>query len=132
MDRAALLESYVGAGRGRRFRFGRHDCALWTAGWVKAATGRDLRRELGIGRYEGRHQGAALLAAAGYGSLAEACRALLPEVAVLRARPGDLALLPVAGEGAMGIVAGEHVYVLRPEGLGVIALTAAEAAFRVE
>jgi hypothetical protein len=121
------LEEYLAARRDRRFRFGRFDCALFACQWVRLATGRDLRREYGVGRYEGQHQGLALLRAAGFETPVDLARAVLPEVPVLHARVGDLA---VVGD-ALGIVGGSVVYVVRPVGWGTVPLTAARAALRV-
>ena len=121
------LEAYLAARRHRQFRIGRYDCALFACQWVRAATGRDLRREFGVGRYEGPRQGLEMLRAAGFETPVDLARAALPEVAVLRARPGDLAVV----DGALGIVGGPVVYLVRAVGWGTVPLTAAGTVFRV-
>jgi hypothetical protein len=118
------LREYLEACRARPFKFGRHDCALFAARWVEARTGRDL--SLGI-EYRSARAGRAALKAAGFDSPAAVAAAHLDEVPVAFAAPGDVALI---GD-AMGIVAGERVAVLKREGLGWVALTEADRAFRV-
>lgn len=122
--RLALLIAHAGAARTRRFRYGRHDCALFAAGWVRLVTGRDLTPGW---RYTSLRDGRAQLLAAGHADHIALAAAHLPEIAPARAGIGDLA---VVGR-ALGIVAGETIYVLQSRGLASLPLTAASRAFRV-
>lgn len=118
------LHEYIRANRARRFRYGRHDCALFAAGWVIASGGPDLT--LGI-TYASLTDGLAQLRARGFSDHVAVAAAHLPAVPVLRARAGDLAEI----DGALGIVTGETVAVLARNGVGVRPLTDARRAFRV-
>jgi hypothetical protein len=118
------LHEYLDECREKPFAWGRHDCALFAAQWVKLATGKSLT--MGI-RYRSERAGRKALAGAGYDAPVDVAAAHLQEVHPAFARPGDVALI---GD-AMGIVAGERVAVLRPEGLGWVPLTDATRAFRV-
>lgn len=127
MSRLKKLIAYAGAARARRFRYGRHDCALFAAGWLREIgnpDGMDLAAF--VGPYRTLRAGAEGLRDAGYADHIDACARWLPEVPVARAQVGDIA---VVGR-ALGIVAGETVYVLRPRGLAQVPLTAATRVFR--
>jgi hypothetical protein len=119
------LAAYLRAAAARPFRYGRHDCTTFAAGWVKARTGRDLMDGMSYATLRG---GRALLAAQGFATQADAAAASLAEIEPLRARVGDVAEV----DGALGIVAGETVALLRrPAGLVHRPLTDARRAFRV-
>jgi len=120
------LGVYLQGASGRSFRYGRHDCVTFAAGWVLARTGRDLIAGLDYGNLR---EGRAILAAMGHDGLADAARAVLPEIQRLRARPGDLALV----RGGFGIVTGPTIACLgRRRGLAHWPLSEADAVFRVE
>ena len=96
MGRAELLASYIQGVRRdwAGFRPGTMDCAHFTAGWVLAATGRDLATSW-RGSYSNLGDGYAALARAGFGI---ACQ-ILPQL-ISRAVPtlpmpslGDIAFL---------------------------------------
>jgi hypothetical protein len=119
------LAAYLRAAAPRSFRYGRHDCVTFAAGWVLARTGRDLLAGLD---YANLRDGRALLSAAGHGGLADAAGAVLPEIQRLRAQPGDLALVRCG----FGIVTGSTIACLgRRRGLTHWPLTDAAAVFRV-
>jgi hypothetical protein len=119
------LGEYLRAAGARPFRYGRHDCTTMCAGWVLARTGRDL---LDGWAYGSLREGQALLAARGHATQADAAAAVLPEIAPLMARVGDVAEV----DGALGIVTGDTVALLRrPAGLVHRPLTDALRAFRV-
>lgn len=111
----------------RRFRPGKHDCALFVAGAVKAMTGVDHARGW-RSKYRSMKRGQALLREKGFADHVAFVAAHYPEVAPIMARAGDIAVID---GGALGIVQGPNIYVLRPDGLGIVPLTAAERAFRV-
>lgn len=127
----AQLNDYIRSVHSARFQYGRHDCALFAAGWVKVKTGRDLT---GGASYASLREGVELLQARGYSDHVEAAAAVLQEIPVLSARLGDIAVLPGRRRiPILGIVTGERIAVLmRPKGGGFVPLTEAVRAFRVE
>lgn len=127
MDRLSLLITYAAEAGSRRFRPGRHDCALFAAGWVKIATGQDLARGW-RSRYRSLQRGEALLQEAGFADHVALAAAHLPEIAPAFAQIGDLAVLE---DNAFGIVAGEMIYCLRPDGLGLVPRGRMRRAFAV-
>jgi hypothetical protein len=127
MDRLSLLIAYAAEAGTRRFRPGRHDCALFAAGWVKAATGRDIARGW-RSRYRSLKRGQRLLEDAGFADHLAFAAAHLPEVAPAFAQIGDIAVLD---DSAFGIVAGEMIWCLRPDGLGLVPRGQMRRAFKV-
>jgi hypothetical protein len=119
------LDEYLVDFYARPFRYGEHDCALFAAGWVKARTGRDLAAGI---KYTSCKEGLRALRGLGFRRPADMAEAFLQEIPVAHARAGDLAVI----SGALGIVAGERIAVLRAEGLGWMTLLDADRAFRVE
>jgi hypothetical protein len=128
MDRLTLLIDYAAEAGQRQFRPGRHDCALFAAGWVKLATGRDLARGW-RSSYRSLSKGQHMLEDAGYADHVALAAAHLPEVAPAFAQIGDIAVLETQ---AFGIVAGEMIYCLRPEGLGLVPRGQMRRAFQLE
>ena len=127
MDRLSLLIAYTAEAGARPFRLGRHDCALFAAGWVKLATGRDLVRGW-CSTYRSLKRGQQLLEEAGFTDHVEFAAVHLPEIAPAFAQVGDLAVLE---DNAFGIVAGEMIYCLKPDGLGLVPRSAMHRAFQV-
>lgn len=118
------LREYLRAAETRPFRYGHWDCALFTAGWVREVTGRDLMR----GRaYASLREGREMLAALGYADHVEAAAAELPEIAVAMAQAGDIAALGPS----LGIVVGERIAFLGRHGLEYAPLLSADRAFMV-
>lgn len=124
------LLAYLDAARGRPFAWGSHDCALFAAGAVEAQTGEDIGARW-RGRYTTARGAARVLRAEGCDGLAAAAGASLAEIAPLAAGPGDVALVSGDHGEALGVVQGAAVYVVRPDGLGLVPLTAALRAWRV-
>lgn len=127
MDRLSMLIAYAADAGQRPFRPGHHDCALFAAGWVKLVTGRDLARGW-RSTYRSLRRGQQLLEEAGFADHVALAAAHLPEIAPAFAQVGDLAVLETQ---AFGIVAGEMIYCLRPEGLGLVPREAMRRAFAV-
>lgn len=124
------LTAYLRARAGQPYRPGRHDCALFAAGAVEAMTGVDLAR--GWRGYRTLAEGRRKLADGGHAGLGDLCAAHFEAVAPLKARPGDVALVPLPDGGeALGIVQGSAIYLVTPQGLGLLPLTAAARVFRV-
>jgi len=127
MDRLSMLIAYASEAGTRPFRPGRHDCALFAAGWVRIATGHDLARGW-RSRYRSLRRGQQLLEEAGFADHVALAAAHLPEIAPAFAQVGDLAALD---DSALGIVAGEMIYCLKPQGLGLVPRSTMRRAFQV-
>lgn len=127
MDRLSLLIAYAAEAGARAFRPGRHDCALFAAGWVKQVTGRDLARGW-RSTYRSLKRGQRLLQEAGFADHVALAAAHLPEIPPAFAQLGDLAVLD---DNAFGINAGEMIYCLKPQGLGLVPRGQMRRAFAV-
>ena len=127
MDQLSMLIAYAAEAGARPFRPGRHDCALFAAGWVKIATDQDLARGW-RSTYRSLKRGQQLLEEAGFADHVDFAAAHLPEVAPAFAQIGDLAVLD---DNAFGINAGEMIYCLKPQGLGLVPRGAMRRAFQV-
>ena len=127
MDRLRLLLDYVADAGVRPFRPGSHDCALFAAGWIKFVTGQDLARGW-RSRYRSLRGGQKLMEEAGFRDHIDFAAAHLPEIAPAFAQIGDLAVLQ---DNAFGIVAGEMIYCLKPQGLGLVPRGEMRRAFAV-
>lgn len=122
---AVMLSEYLAGAQAKTFRYGRHDCALFAARWVKACTGRDLT--LGI-RHASLREGIEQLRAAGFDDhIALAAAQLETRETPLLARKGDIAVI----HRSLGIVTGERVALLERKGLVYFPITAASKAFVV-
>ena len=126
----ARLVSYIADCRARPFAYGKHDCALFAAGAVQAMTGVDPA-DAWRGRYTTQRGGLRVLRRAGFRDHIEMVAVLFPETSVSAALPGDLAVIDTEDGRALGVIQGPAVYVLRPNGLGLVPGTAATRAFRV-
>jgi hypothetical protein len=119
------------------FAWGAHDCALFAAGAVQAITGLDIAAEW-RGRYTTARGAMRVLRRDGGDGLVGLAQARFDEIPVATAQVGDLAVLPSESDDrragfdhVLGVVIGEHIWVLRPDGLGAVGLLQAERAFAV-
>lgn len=128
-DWQARLTAYVVSMQGAGFEAGRLDCALFAAGAVEAMTGTDHAR--GYRGYRTVAGGYKRVKARGHADHVALVASRLKEVPPSFAQAGDLAVVPGEDGPALGIVQGEHVYVMRPDGLGLVSLLSVERAFRV-
>jgi hypothetical protein len=127
MERLSALIAYAADAGAQPFRPGRHDCALFAAGWVKVVTGQDFGRGW-RSTYRSLKRGQELLTDAGFADHVALAAAHLPEIAPAFAQIGDLAVLD---DSAFGIVAGEMIYCLKPQGLGLVPRRAMRRAFKI-
>ena len=127
MERLSMLITYASEAGQRPFCPGRHDCALFVAGWVKVVTGKDFARGW-RSTYRSLRRGQQLLATAGFADHVAFAAVHLHEISPAFAQVGDLAVLD---DQAFGIVAGEMIYCLRPEGLGLVPRGQMRRAFKV-
>ena len=129
-DWQARLVAYLHAARLRPFAYGRHDCCLFAADAVAAMTGVDIAAPW-RGRYTTLRGGIRVLRRSGHRDHVALAAAHFAEIPPLSAQPGDLAVLATQAGPALGVVQGEAVYVLGPQGLGLVSLLRAHRAFRV-
>lgn len=128
-DWKARLTAYLTQAAPRPYCLGQHDCALFAAGGVQAVTGLDPAAAW-RGTYATKAAGLTALRRAGHADHIAATAAALPEIHPALAAPGDIAVVTDGGAGALGIVQGEMVYVLREDGLGLVPRSAMTRAFR--
>ncbi|WP_132314284.1 DUF6950 family protein [Martelella mediterranea] len=114
------------------FAWGHDDCAVaLAAGAIEAMTGTDPAEPY-RGRYDDEDSARSLLAEMGHSGLDDLARSMLPETHISMARVGDIAFLKEGSEvGALGIVIGARILVLRPAGTGTVPLLTAQTAFKV-
>ena len=126
------LTAYLASIASAPFEAGRLDCALFTAGAVKAMTGVDHARGW-RGKYRSLAKGLKALEKAGHADHVALAASLYPEVPPIMAQEGDIAVVPADGEtgSALGIVQGPSIYVMSRAGLTLAPLTLATRAFRV-
>lgn len=112
------LQTHLHGLRLTPFRIGRHDCALFAAGCVEAMTGTDFAAPY-RGRYATLRGGLRVLRRDGFTDAVALAEHHLVEVHPAFAREGDVAVVPTDDGPALGIVAGDILYLLRPDGLGI-------------
>jgi hypothetical protein len=114
------------------FAWGTHDCCQTARAGVRAITGRDLGRGLGLRRYRTALGAAKQLARLG-GIEAIPARAGLEEIPITYAKRGDVVLGPVGTtrELALGIVIGDKAAFAGTEGLDYLAVLECRRAWRV-
>jgi hypothetical protein len=110
-----------------------NDCVVGLAGnMVKALTGTDC-----VEPYRGKYSTAAgalkVVRSAGFENLGDMVASMLPEIHPSAAHVGDIAAIPMDSPFgfALGVVNGERIFVLMPDGVGTVDLLDATRAFRV-
>lgn len=124
------LTAYLGEITPVAFRMGSQDCALFAAGAVRAMTGHDPAAGF-RGTYTDLKTGLKRLKAAGFDSHVQIADRLFERVHPAFAQVGDLALIEVSEGYALGVVAGELLACLNPQGLAWMPRSAAVAAWTV-
>ena len=117
-DWQTRLEAFVRQRQHLPFAWGSNDCCLFAADAVLAITGHDLAPGL-RGAYSTPQQGLRRVAARG-GVQAIACKALGAATGPLRARVGDIVLVQIDGQDALGLCNGTSV--LGPSAAGIVAM----------
>jgi hypothetical protein len=120
------LADYLSAARAKSFHWGKHDCALWAAGWVKLCTGNDFTKDW-IHQYDSEDGAKRLMLARGFKSTADIADKALESKPLTFAQRGDL----VYRAGALGICDGRNSYFVAPEGLLKESTLACERAWKV-
>jgi hypothetical protein len=124
------LITYLGDAARKPFKPGTHDCALFSAGAVRAMTGVDLAADW-RGRYRTLKGGYKALQKAGFKDHIALAASVFADIPTSFAGPGDLAVIPSPDGPVLGVVQGEGVYVLTMERLGLVPMSQAIRAFRV-
>lgn len=129
----ARFEAVIDDMRLKPFAWHDNDCGPALVGrTVEALTGEDVASP-----YRDKYHDAAsalrLVRASGFDDLADLVASQLPEIHPSQARIGDVAAFQMdsAFKSALGVVNGERVFVLRPEGIATMDLLQAQRAFRV-
>lgn len=118
------LHSYITAAQGRPLRYGSHDCVTFAGRWAELRTGRDL-----VPHYSSLREGLEILGAQ---SPVDVLAREFAEVAVLMARPGDVAVIASSTDlPALGIVCGHRIACFVGREVGFISLESAQRIFRV-
>jgi hypothetical protein len=112
-----------------------HDCGPGLAGrLVYALTGEDLTVKY-QGRYKTAKGALKVMRSEGFDNLADLVASFLPEYpgGPCQASLGDIVAIPMDSPFgfSLGVVNGERVFVLRPEGVGTVDLLDAKRAFKV-
>lgn len=112
------LAASIEAARCRPFRWGAHDCVLWSAEVVAAMTGTDLAADW-RGSYDDALGARRLLQRLGASDAARLAGNLLGNsVPVAQARRGDVVAIDTLDHGlALGICTGQQTAFTGPEGL---------------
>jgi len=130
-DWRVRLLAYLAEVSRRQFGYGSHDCGLFVAGAIAAMTGTDPAQPW-RGQYSSLKSGLKRLRRAGFADHVAVAAAIYPEIHPSRAGVGDIAAVDGDdGLAALGLVQGELIYVLRPDGLATLPLISARRAFRI-
>lgn len=123
-----LLFAYVDQAKDLPFEWGVHDCATWVADWRQVATGQDAAQAW-RGQYRTERGALRQIKRAGFDTMPEWVDSILGDrlTSPLMAQRGDIALV----RDALGIVTGDEVVALSPDGAVAFPLTDAQMAWRV-
>lgn len=126
MTPTEALHEFVDGIKTRPFRPGAHDCGLFAASWVRYQTGKDYAAWL-RGKYKSLKKAQEMLEAEGFKDHVDLAASVLVEIHPAFAQIGDVA----AVDDALGVVAGDFIYVLKPSGLATVSRLRATRAFQV-
>lgn len=124
------LVTYLTQASAGAFEYGSHDCALFFAGAAQAQTGVDYAAPY-RGRYTTLRGGLRILRKDGFEDHIALAAHHLPEIAPAFAWPGDGMVVDTDEGPALGVCQGRAVYLLGPNGGGLVSILAATRAFRV-
>ncbi|NKF51358.1 hypothetical protein G3R49_12400 [Shewanella sp. WXL01] len=114
------------------FTWGEHDCCLFAAKWIKAASKQDFAADF-VGRYKTAIGAKRLLSKKGFKCVADVATHYLGEpVGRLQLKRGDIVLIkPPRHPKALGIFAGSNVYAVSEEGLSQLPVNLVEQGWRL-
>jgi hypothetical protein len=124
------LTAYLTQTAHEGFRYGSNDCALFAAGAVRAMTGHDPAAAW-RGTYTTLEGGLKRLMKAGFDDHVALVASLFQDVAPAFAQVGDLALVDAPDGPALGIVVGDTIACMAPQGMGHLPRQAALRAWTV-
>jgi hypothetical protein len=124
------LTAYLAETAREGFRYGSNDCALFSAGAVRAMTGHDPAAAW-RGTYTTLEGGLKRLRKAGFKDHIDQAGTLFQAVAPAFAQVGDIAGIETPEGWALGIFTGETIACLSPSGLGHMPREAASLAWTV-
>lgn len=125
-DWQARLDAYLLDHQARPFNWLSNNCTTFAAGWIELATGQVMH----VPKTATAKTAARTVARLG-GLLKDARRQLGQEIPGNFAQCGDVVLLTVADAKAFGVCIGASVAAQGPDGLVLVPITQAEAAWRV-
>ncbi len=129
-DWRVRLAEWLEEVRNQPFAQGRHDCALFAAGAVRAVTGTDLA-EVYRGRYRTTRGGLRILRKAGFDDHVALALHHFARQPIALVREGDLVVSDTDQGPGFGVVQGAAAYVLGQNGLALMALSQARLALKV-
>lgn len=124
------LTAYLAETAAQGFRYGSNDCALFSAGAVRAITGVDPAAAW-RGTYTTLEGGLKRLRKAGFDDHVALVDSLFQGVAPAFAQVGDVAMIDAPDGPALGIIVGETIACLTPSGMGHLPREAALRAWTV-
>lgn len=127
------LGEYVAGLRTEPYAFGRQDCWLFVAGAIEAMTGAD-HANVHRGRYKTARGALGIVKRAGAANMADFAGLFLEEIeAPVFAQIGDVMAIPTddAFGFSLGILNGERILVVTPDGIDTRDRSEATRAFRV-
>ena len=124
------LIAYVMGWRETEFQRGKTDCVQFVRGWVKRRTGKDPAKRFAREDYESLAEGYRRLREEGLRDPVDLAAAVLDEIAPVNAGVGDVVAFGTDEGDALGLHAGEVIYVVRREqGLAAIPRSLVKRAF---
>lgn len=113
------LSRYLSDIRSEPFEYGKHDCALFAAGAIKAITGKDIAKEW-RGKYSSLEESRKTLREIGVRNHINLAKRLLHKTDEPVA--GDIAIVNTEEGQALGVVQGQYIYIPTGRGWGLIPL----------
>lgn len=119
-----MLHRYITEAKGRKLRYGSHDCVTFAGRWAEQRSGLKL-----IPAYASLREGRAVLGAL---SPVDVLAQHFEQVAPLMAQSGDIAVMPSMNElPAFGVVYGHRIACFVGREVGFVSLSDAQTAYRI-
>ena len=126
------LHDVIRAAKKAEFKWGKNDCALFACDCILAMTGIDHAKKF-RGKYSTRKGAAtALKKIESVDDIAELADKYLGErISLSHAQRGDIVLIAVEDDNALGVIAGNHAVFLAPQGILTRLLSKCVCAWKV-
>jgi hypothetical protein len=121
---AGLLTDYLRSAAGRSFAYGQFDCGLFLADWIALVRGIDPAADL-RGRYRRLDEVPGIGGRRGLLGILTGLARRQRLAATRRPKPGDVALISIAGAAPVGAIRGERGWFVLAEGGGISCAPAA-------